>query len=412
MESNAWQYFLTLILLSLFVEGFFSMMEMACVSFNKVRLQYYISKGSRRAKWISELLDSPAKLFGTTLIGVNAALQFGSECSRHFYISLGLSPDLAPLSQIFLVLIFAELSPMFAARRYAENVCMLGIPIIYVFSKMMLPIIWFLNGICYAINKICKIQASHGMQLTREELQKAIESREDVESTDQQDFDNVVSNIFSLKNKSAKDLMQPIEKGKLIPSHFTAAHIRDALNVEYFPYLPVFHISKQNIVSMVYPRDLLRVEDESKVREFGKQPWFILENNSILQILKQFRKNNQSVAIVLNQSGLATGVLTLDMVIEEIFGSKDFWISSDAFSHKEQVIIEKSFAGNAKISEINQKLNIHLRSEGAITLEELMIEELGHRPSTGESVRVDQYELTMEEAGLIKGKRISIKTVF
>ena len=123
------------------MEAFFSMMEMSCVSFNKVRLQYYVSKGNIRAKWISELLNSPAKLFGTTLIGVNAALQFGSECARQFYQSLGLSPDWAALSQIFLVLILAELAPMFAARRYAEHVCMLGIPIIYVFSKVMVPLI-------------------------------------------------------------------------------------------------------------------------------------------------------------------------------------------------------------------------------------------------------------------------------
>ncbi|MCH9630601.1 MAG: hypothetical protein S4CHLAM37_06030 [Chlamydiia bacterium] len=412
MTSNAWQYFLILVFVSLVVESFFSMMEMSCVSFNKVRLQYYISKGNRRAKWISELLNSPAKLFGTTLIGVNAALQFGSECARQFYQSLGLSPDWAALSQIFLVLILAELAPMFAARRYAEHVCMLGIPVIYVFSKIMVPVIWLLNAICYVINKLFKIPASHGMHLTREELQKAIEAREDKESSEQTDFDTVVANIFTLKNKTSKDLMHPIEKGKLVPSSCTAEHIREALNFEYFPYLPVFHISKQNIVAVVYPRDLLMLEDHTQVREFAKPPWFILEKNSVLQILKQFRKNNQSVAIVLNQSGLATGILTLDMVIEEIFGSKEYWTASDVISQKEQVIIEKSFAGSAKIDEINKKLNIHLRSDGVVTLEELMIKELGHRPNKGESVRVDQYELTMEETGLLKGKRISIKTVF
>lgn len=409
---SSWQLFLILIFVSLIVEGFFSMMEMACVSFNRVRLQYYVSKGNKRAKWISELLNSPAKLFGTTLIGVNAALQFGSECARQFYQSLGISPDWSAVSQIFLVLILAELAPMFAARRYAEHVSMLGIPVIYVFSKIMVPVIWFLNGICFVINKLCKIPASHGMHLTRDELQKAIEAREDKESADQTDFDTVVANIFTLKSKAAKDLMHPIEKGKLIPSSCTAEQVSETLNFEYFPYLPVFHISKQNIVGIVYPRDLLKIDVQSKVREFAKQPWFILEKNSILQILKQFRKNNQTVAIVLNQSGLATGILTLDMIIKEIFGSKDYWTVSDVLSHKEQVIIEKSFPGSAKISEINAKLNIHLRTDGGDTLEELMIHELGHRPNKGESVRIDQYELKMEEAGIIKGKRISIKTVF
>ena len=129
--DHSWKYFFLLILISVLVEGFFSMLEMACVSFNRVRLQYYVSKKNRRAIWLSSLLKNPARLFGTTLIGVTTALQFGSECARRFYISLDLSPDWAPLSQVIIVLIFAELAPLFAARRYAENVVMLGIPIIF-----------------------------------------------------------------------------------------------------------------------------------------------------------------------------------------------------------------------------------------------------------------------------------------
>lgn len=413
MKSGTWEFFLLLIFSSLFIEAFFSMMEMACVSFNKVRLQYYVSQGNRRAKWIHFLLNHPARLFGTTLIGVNLGLQLGSECARRFYLALDLSPDWAPLSQIFLVIILAELAPMFAARRYAEHVAMLGIPIIYLFCKLMSPFVWLLNGICLFIKWLFKLPSAEGMYLTREELQKAIEAREELPMADQKDFDTVVANIFSLKSKSAKDLMQPIEKGKLVPSNCEASQVREALNFEYFPYLPVFHVSKQNIVAIVYPRDLLRASDQDSVRQFAKQPWFILEKNSILQILKQFRKNNQSVAIVLNQSGLATGILTLDMIVEEIFGPRNYGaMPLEKDFSKEQVIIERTFSGDAKIEMINRQLNIYLRANGVITLEELMTQELGHRPNKGDYVRVDQFELTVEEAGLLKGKKISIRTVF
>jgi CBS domain containing-hemolysin-like protein len=414
MNQGSWQFFLFLICISLSVEAFFSMMEMGCVSFNRVRLQYYISQGNRRAKWIGFLLNHPTRLFGTTLIGVNAALQFGSECARRFYIALGLSPDWAPLSQIFLVIILAELSPMFAARRYAEHVSMLGIPIIYLFCKLMTPFVWFLNGVCFVINKIFHLPPTEGMHLTREELQKAIEAREDATSADPGDFDMVVSNIFALKNKSAKDLMQPIEKGKLIPASSYVAHVRETLDLEYSPYLPMFHISKQNIVAIVYPRDLLKAGEEDFARQFARQPWFILEKNSVLQILKQFRKNNQSVAIVLNQLGLATGILTLDMVVEEIFGPKNYEKSLfGVMDRTDQVVIEKSFPGETKIQEINDQLNIHLPvNTEVLTLEELMTKELGHRPNKGDHVRVEQFELRMEEGGLLQHKKISIRTVF
>jgi len=415
METGSWRFFLFLIILSLIVEGFFSMMEMACVSFNKVRLHYYVTKGNHKAKWISFLLSRPTRLFGTTLIGVNIALEFGSECARRFYMSLGLSPDWAPISQILLVILFAELSPLFAARRYPEHVAMLGIPFIYFFSKLMTPFVFALNAICHFVNWLFKIPTKQGMYLiTREELQKAIEERDEVvASTDQGDFDAVVSNIFSLKNKTAKDLMKPIEKNILLPSSCLVEHVHEALNSEYFPYLPVYHISKQNIVAIIYSRDLLKAAPKEQVRKFSKQPWFILEKNSVLQILKQFRKNNQSVAIVLNQSGLATGILTLDMIVEEIFGSKNHKRPSlQKVTDKDQVIIEKSFPGFIKIKDINKKLNIDLPLDMGETLEEMMTNEIGHKISEGDLIRVREYELSVEESGLLKTTKICVKTVF
>lgn len=414
MNSESWQFFLFLIILFIVMEGFFSMMEMACVSFNKVRLHYYISQGNKRAKWISYLLSRPARLFGTTLIGVNIAMEFGSECARRFYLALGVSPDWAPLSQIFLVILFAELSPLFAARRYPEHVSMVGIPFIYIFSKLMTPLVLILNGICYAVNALLRIPSKQGMYLiTREELQKAIEERDDTGATDQGDFDAVVANIFSLKNKTAKDLMKKLDDSILVSSSCLVSHVREALHTEYFPYIPVYHISKQNIVAMVYPRDLLKADKEDQVRNFSRHPWFILEKNSILQILKQFRKNNQSVAVVLNQSGLATGILTLDIIVEEIFGSKQHRrVSMEKVTFKDQVIIEKTFPGFVKVKEINKKLNIQLPLDKETSLEEFMEGELGHKLAQGDSMRVGEFELTVEEAGLLKGTKISVKTIF
>ncbi|MBA3815689.1 MAG: DUF21 domain-containing protein, partial [Parachlamydiaceae bacterium] len=140
-------------LLSIMVLAFYSMQEMACVSFNKVRLQYYVSKGLKRAVWLNYLLQNPSRLFGTTLIGVNIALVIGSECSREFHSALGINPDLAPLSQVILVVIFGELAPMFAARHYAENVAMLGVPIVYASARLMSPFLWCLGG----ISKLCNL---------------------------------------------------------------------------------------------------------------------------------------------------------------------------------------------------------------------------------------------------------------
>lgn len=413
--SSSWKFFLLLIICCLIVQGFFAMLEMACVSFNKVRLQYYVSKQNKRALWLSYLLHHPALLFGTTLIGVNTALIVGSECARRFYDSLGLSPDWAPLSQIIIVLIFAEIAPMFAGRRYAEHVAMLGIPLLFFFSLLLRPLIWALDLLCQAINRLIGNPVSAGSYLSREELQNVIEEREETLTSEpaKREFNTVVANIFTLKNKTAKDLMQPLTYVTLIPSFCTVGEMRDIVKDKHCSYLPIYHRNPQNIVAIAYPRDLLRLSENKRVKEHARQPWFITENNSILQILKQFRRNNQSLAIVLNEKGLATGALTLDEIIDEIFGRSDEWMAFEEMVPRAyHVVVDRTFPGDMRLNEFNKQFHVNLTYQDAETLEELVAKALGHLPSKGESVRVDQFELTVEEASLLGAKEILVRTIF
>jgi len=415
MMLKPWQFYLLLTILCLITQGFFAMMEMACVSFNKVRLQYYVSKNHRRAIWLSYLLNRPGLLFGTALIGITTSLMVGSECARRLYDSLGFNPDWSPLTQIVLVIIFAEVAPMFAGRRYAEHAAMLGIPLLYFCSILLRPVIWVLDLLCRGLNYLIGNTISSDQYLSREELQNIIEEREEavVPAAAKKEFNTVVANIFSLKNKIAKELMQPLTSVQMIPSFCTVGEMRAILSTRYSAYLPIYHSSPQNIVAVAYPRDLLRIQDNKRVREQARPPWFITEKNSILQILKQFRRNNQSVAVVLNDAGLATGVLTLDEIVDEIFGRADEWMSfGDVVPRTHHIIVDRSFPGDMLLAEFNAQFHVHLGFDGAETLEELMTKALGHLPSKGESVRVDQFELIVEEASLLGAKMISVRTVF
>lgn len=410
-----WTFYLILIIACLIIQGFFAMVELACVSFNKVRLQYYAASHKKRAVWLSYLMSHPAFLFGTTLIGVNTGLVVGSECSRRFYESLGLNPDWAPLSQIFIVLIFAEISPMLAGRRYAERVAMQGVPLLMFFSIILRPFVWVLDLLCRYINRWLGTPVASGSYLSREELQNIIEEREEGFSAtpEKKEFNTVVSHIFSLKNKTARDLMQPLSQVSLLPSFSTVAEMRHVLEEKHLPFIPIYHRHSHNIVAVAYPRDLLRTPENKKIRDHARSPWFITENISILQILKQFRRNNQSLAIVLNETGLAIGILTLDEIIDEIFGRSDTWMSFDEIVPRAyHIVVDRTFPAEMSLEVFNSRFNVHLVYGTAETLEELMAQRLGHLPARGESVRVDQFELIVEEASLLGAKMIHVRTVF
>lgn len=409
--SNA-RFYLLLTLLFIVTQGFFSMIEMASVSFNKVRLQYWVSKNRKRAIWLNRLLQKPTLLFGATLIGINASLQLGSECSRRFYDAIGINPDWAPLSQIILVIVFAELAPLFAGRRYAEHVAMLGIPILYLASLILRPILWLFDMLCLLVNWLLRSPIKEGLYLTREELQLMFEQHEE-ENRPAKEINTVVGNIFSLKTKLAKELMLPLNTIQMIPSFCTIGEMRTLLNDKYTPYLPIYERNPRHIIGIAYPRDLLRISEENKVRDYARPAWFITESSPILHILKQFRRNNQSIAVVLNDAGAASGILTLDEIIDAIFGKTDDWESFAEMSPRmHHVIVDRTFSGDMHIEEFNRKFHVHLDASGSLTFDELIEFKLGHPPEKGETIYIDQFELTVEDAPLIGPKKISVRTVY
>ncbi|MGZ3633528.1 MAG: hemolysin family protein [Parachlamydiaceae bacterium] len=405
---------LALNLASIVVLGFYSMMEMACVSFNRVRLHYYVSKGDKRAILLNELLHHPSKLFGTTLIMVNVALVFGSEFAREFHIAIGLSPDLAPLSQVFIVVIFGELAPMFAARSYSEHLATIGIPLLYASSKVLAPFLWVLDHLTTFFSRmVSNKQMSTAIYLTQEELQKILEEQEEDQAyaSDREQFNEITSNIFSLRHKEVGQVMTPINRIPVISSTSTIDQARSFFKEKKVNYLPIYHDKPTNIVGIAFPRDLIRAADTRTIREFGRMPWFVTQNAKLTHLLKQFRHNNQEVAVILDPQGYAVGLITLDDVIEEIFGKATQPKNSKKKIKKtKKFVIDRTFPGSFTVSEFYEQFGVMLDEEGQLTFAELIEKHLGYRPESGESIYLDPFELIVKETSLHHIKTISIKT--
>ncbi|EKE20901.1 MAG: hypothetical protein ACD_7C00437G0004 [uncultured bacterium] len=406
---NASLYFLVMSLVCVFIESFFSMFEMAVVSLNKVKLYYWAgSQRSKKAKWLEFLLSHPSYFFGTTLIVVSSVMQIGSEAARRFYESINLNPDFAPVTQILMVVIFGELSPLFAARKHSENVAYLFIPIVYPIAIMLTPLIWVIDQISKASNLIFG-KSKYIFFLSKDELQKVLE--EPTKKTlkfENEDINNVVSNIFLLKNKKAKEIMISLAQIKAIPSDITVNQIKSTLNFGCFPYFPIYHKNPLYIVAIAYPRDLLKANEAGKVIDYGKAPWFITEDTDVLDVLKQFRTNNQSISVVLDKTGKNKGFITLDQIEDEIFGKYPLYIEKRTNS---KVLIEKTISGDMTLEEFNEQFKANLHYKNAATINELIIKFLDHHPSTNEIINFDKYEFTIAEMSLLGIEKVKVKTL-
>lgn len=411
MNSSA-LFWILLNILSIVLLGFYSMMEMACVSFNRMRLQYYVAKGMRRAVWLNDLIAHPAVLFGTTLIMVNIAMVVGSQFARDSYAAMGLSPDLAPLTQVVLVVVFGELAPMFAARRYPEHVALLGAPILYASAWVLRPFLWFIKMITFICNRFLGGKEESGnIFLTVEELQKILQKvleEQDEErplAADSDELNAIAANIFRLRDKSAVQVMTPLRELPMLPAAATVEQMRGLVQRSSSTFICVYHRTTHNIIGIAFCRDLLRGAGERRLREYIRLPWFVTENTPLMQILKQFRNNGESVAVILNPLGQACGVVTLNDVIEEIFGKS---IAEGEGKKEKIMIIDRTFPAEMTVAEVNEQLGIVLDSRLDLSLVLLMQNALGHTPELGDSVSLGPFELSVKEASLLEIKSIGI----
>lgn len=406
-------FWLTITLLCLLVQAFFAMMEMSSVSFNKVRLQYYVSRGSKRAKWLYSLLQNPPRLFGTTLFGLNLCLQVGSECSRRLYAAMGLNPDFAPITQVILVLIFAELTPLFAARKFSGHVIMSGIPFIYALSKVLIPITFSIGLISKAINFLFTGKGeTQLMNITRDELQRAVEeqSHEVRPLEEDPEFNQLVTNILTLQKKEAIHLMTPLHKVTMASSAHLVGKLTETLDKTYHPFLPIYQQHRHNIIGIIDTRDLVRAEPEREVKDFIRPPWFVILDTPASEILNQFRHNKQKMAVVLDKEGQAVGVLSLDHLIKALFG-ESIEDPIPIIQSKQFSVIDRTLSGQMKIEEFNAAFNADIHLAGCSDLGELVEEVLGHLPEKGELVRVGPFEMRIEEISLGNVKKLWVRSV-
>lgn len=403
---NSPYFYLMLLLLALIMQGFFTMLEMALVTFNKLRVQYFVQRGEKKANWIYYLKNHPIKLFGTTLIGMHFAMQFGSECARRLYESIGINPSLSPILQTIIVLIFAELAPMFAAARSSEQVSLGGISIIYGASILFSPFIWFFDKLCVLIHSLFNWSPYVKNYLTREELQTAIEELEEKKGERAQQFNYIVSNIFSLRAKTAVHLMQPFIPSLLLPSTCSVSDLRLHGFRHPHPYYLITGEDQENVTGIAYVRDLLRVDKNALIKPYIKMPWFISENTPIMQIVKQFRVNNQRLAIVLDTFGHARGILSLQAIIQEIFQGE----IAKKSDNRLQMLIDKTFSGNTRIETIEKELGIIIATRKDQTLEELFLEYLDRYPIKGDILYLEGVILTVRDTSFLGNMRINIKS--
>lgn len=383
------------------------MQEMACISCNKLRLDFAVAKRERWALWLQNLLEQPSRLFCTTLIGVNVALMISSESSRRLFEAWGIEPNLAPLAEIPIVLIFGELIPMFAARIYADHASRLGVPLLYVSARALSPFIAIFEFFFRAVGRLFgkkKKQESLPF-LSRDELQMLLEEHQagylgEIDTPE----DKIMSNIFSLRNKRAFQFMQPLHQVQCVSSRAQVSDLREVVKKSMQSFFPVFHRTKQKIVGYIYPNDVLSASSKKRIEEYTEPAYFVSEEAQALDILTKLQEEELDAAIVLNVKGEAQGIIFLEDLLDELFGSEPKRPRPSIH------YLEKTISADMSIDEFNKEYGTLIDSQGCKTFAELIEKLLERAPHPQDNLQLETVEILVKETSLFKAKTIQIRT--
>lgn len=392
-----------LLVILLFLSGFFSSAETALISANKIRIRTLSQEGNKRAKTVLRIFENPDKMLSAILIGNNLVNTFSASIAATIAYSFGGAwVSIATFIITLLILIFGEITPKTLATQNAERISLLYAPVISFLMLVFTPIILFINGISKVLLKIFGVEMKQsGPSLTENELRTIVDVSHE-EGVIEEDEKDMIKNVFDLGDVRAKDVMVPRVHVSMLEVSDSYKEIIELFKEEQYTRIPIYEDTIDNIVGLINMKDLILIENDQEfsIRKYMRKPYFVFENKKVSDLLLEMKQSTINLAIVLDEYGELAGIITLEDIIEEIVGEvRDEYDGHEALNI--QKINERLYKvkGYLSLHDLNEALDLNLNSEDYDSVGGLVIDALGHFP-----VLKDQIEL--EDGTILRVSKI------
>lgn len=403
---NLFLYIIPLLLL----EGFFSGSEIALVAANHKKINRQAALGSQKAKIAAAILRRPERFIATTLCGANLAevanviltsailyQAFGEKGS--LYAILILSP---------LILIFGEIIPKSIFQTHATSIALWIASPIWAISYLFYPIVYLIQRFQTLIQK----ESHKNLFITKEELKIILKSKQ-VGSDIKADEIKMINRIFDFTKTRAREGMVPLIEVKALEEKDTVSSAIELIASYGHSRIPIYRERIDNIIGVVNSFDLLYAKSpDEKLEKLIRNCLYVPESKPIDELLVEFQKTRNHLAVVVDEYGGAVGIITIDDIIEEIVGE-----IRDEYDTDEELIIslkkdEYLIKGRTEIDLINEQLNLNLPKGNYETLGGFLLEMFGRIPSNGEKLHYQNLTFTILKASdrLIKEVKVVRKT--
>lgn len=411
-----------------FLNGFFVAAEFSIVKVRASQLELKSQKGHKAAQLATHIVSHLDSYLAATQLGITfASLGLGwigepvvayviAQCMDlvGIEISAELSHTIA-LPIAFLVIttlhiVFGELAPKSIAIRRSESTALAVAYPLQIFYIVFKPFIWALNGFANIMLHALGISPVHGSEIhSSDELKYLLDKGKESGLNEQMDYD-LIKKAFDFSEKTAKQVMIPKTQVFAIDANQFSESKIDMLIEEGYSRIPCYSGAFDNIIGVIYLKDLLTLMKKKlpiDIREVMRTVSIVPETKLIRQILRNFQVKHQHIAVVTNEYGEVSGIITMEDILEELVGEIQDEYDTEA------KIIEKidentvSVVATAPIDTINELLPHPIeKDEQYQTLAGYLLLKFGRIPNTNEKIKVGNYEFT-----ILKKRRNSIVLV-
>ncbi|MBU1340772.1 MAG: hemolysin family protein [Proteobacteria bacterium] len=399
---------LTLLVICLFLSGFFSSSETALFSISKIKALHIAKDGSKSGQLILKMKENSHTLLTTILIGNNLVNITGSAIATSIAISYFKSNavGIATGTMTLLILVFGEIFPKSFANHNNIFVARIVIYPIFWLSKLFFPLIYILSFIPKLHGKI---DTPHET-VTEDELMTMVEVVEEDGEIKEQEKE-FITNIFEFDDTSCYEIMTP-RADMFVIDISQQVDIKKILRTG-FSRIPVIEDSIDNIIGILHVKDLFASFQKASasdsqtpldVKQIMKKPYFIPESKKLDSLLHDFKKKKNHFAVIVDEHGGVAGIVTLEDVVEEIIGE----IVDETDRMVPDIVRLKGnkwlVAGKIDIDDLNKEIEIEIPESNVYdTFSGFFLEQIGRIPKPGESVMIDKWMATVKD---MDGNRI------
>ena len=415
MDTSAILQAIILVIL-LAASAFFSSAETALTTVNRIQVQLLADDGNKKAKKVLKILDHSSKMLSAILIGNNIVNISASSLATTLTINvfgstyIGLATGILTL----LVLVFGEITPKSLASIFSMQLSLAYAWIIWPLIKLLTPVIFIVEGIRTGLLKLIGVYPNtRSSRITEDELKTLVDVGREEGAIENDEFE-MITNVFSLDESLAKDIMIPRIDMSFLHVDATYDEVIELYRETSYTRFPIYSDTRDTIIGTINVKDLLLYpkDEPFHIRKILREPHFTFEHKEVGTLLMEMQEGGISLIIVLDEYGSTSGMITMEDILEEIVGE----IRDEYDKDETDAIIELKpgreylIDGSTNLTDVNDTLKIDLESEEYDSIGGYIIEKLDRLPKSGETILLDNGIKLITE--LVKRNRIEKVHVF